>query len=77
LLFSIFFFKTFSLAKAATGHSGGLTMRHAYHGITDAMASFTPALTPKHIAKHIQQLEPPHTYAGEFTFFAEFACPDS
>ena len=56
----------YRLCKANTGHTGGLTMRHGYHGITDAMAAFTPALSPKQIAPHIRTLEPPHTYRGPF-----------
>ncbi len=36
----------YRLCKSVTGNSGGLTMRHAYHGITDAMTGFTPALAP-------------------------------
>ncbi len=31
------------MAKFATGHTGGVVMAHAYHGITDAVAALTPA----------------------------------
>jgi 4-aminobutyrate aminotransferase-like enzyme/Ser/Thr protein kinase RdoA (MazF antagonist) len=31
------------IAQSTTGHSGGLVMQHAYHGITDAVAALTPS----------------------------------
>jgi 4-aminobutyrate aminotransferase-like enzyme/Ser/Thr protein kinase RdoA (MazF antagonist) len=31
------------IAQATTGHTGGLVMQHAYHGITDAVAALTPS----------------------------------
>ncbi len=58
----------YRLCKVVTGNRGGLTMRHAYHGITDSMAAFTPALSPagKGGAPHVRQLEPPHDYQGPY-----------
>ncbi len=32
------------IAKSSTGHTGGLVMQHAYHGITDAVAALTPGV---------------------------------
>ena len=31
------------IAQSATGHRGGLVMKNAYHGITDAVAALTPS----------------------------------
>jgi 4-aminobutyrate aminotransferase-like enzyme len=31
------------IAQSTTGHTGGLVMQHAYHGITDAVAALTPS----------------------------------
>jgi 4-aminobutyrate aminotransferase-like enzyme len=56
----------YRLCKAVTGHRGGLTVRHAYHGITDAMTAFTPALSPNSGQPHVIQLEPPHDYQGPY-----------
>jgi 4-aminobutyrate aminotransferase-like enzyme len=56
----------YRLCVAVTNNTGGLTMRHAYHGITDAMTGFTPALSPNCGQPHVRQLEPPHDFAGPY-----------
>jgi 4-aminobutyrate aminotransferase-like enzyme/Ser/Thr protein kinase RdoA (MazF antagonist) len=55
------------MAKACTGHHGGLAMEFAYHGMTDAVDAFSPSAdlnTPKR--PHMRYLPPPDTYRGEF-----------
>jgi 4-aminobutyrate aminotransferase-like enzyme/Ser/Thr protein kinase RdoA (MazF antagonist) len=46
------------IAKAHTGHDGALVMRHAYHGITEAVTALSPSIstTP---APHVEQLAAP------------------
>lgn len=53
------------MAKAYTGHTGGLTMAYAYHGITDAVDAFSPSgsLTGA-IAAHMRTLPAPDGYRG-------------
>ncbi len=51
-------------AKAATGNTGGLVMEDAYHGITDAIRSFSPSSTRATRADHVGYLLPPDPYRG-------------
>lgn len=53
------------MAKAFTGHKGGLAMEFAYHGVSEAMDAFSPSNAPEHWhAPHIRLLPPPDTYRG-------------
>ena len=53
------------MAKAFTGHQGGLAMEHAYHGVSEAIAAFSPSNSPSHwYAPHIRLLPAPDTYRG-------------
>ena len=53
------------MAKAFTGHSGGLCMDFAYHGVSEAIDAFSPSNAPEHWnAPHIRQLPAPDTYRG-------------
>jgi 4-aminobutyrate aminotransferase-like enzyme/Ser/Thr protein kinase RdoA (MazF antagonist) len=55
------------MAKAFTGHSGGLAMDFAYHGVSEAIDAFSPSNAPEHwTAPHIRLLPPPDTYRGPF-----------
>jgi 4-aminobutyrate aminotransferase-like enzyme len=55
------------MARAYTSNSGGLTMRFAYHGITEAVHAFSPsgdmALA---VPPHIRTLLPPDDYRGPY-----------
>jgi 4-aminobutyrate aminotransferase-like enzyme len=55
------------LAKAWTGHNGGLAMDFAYHGITEAIDAFSPSnsLTGA-VAPHIALIPPPDDYRGPY-----------
>ena len=53
------------MAKAFTGHQGGLAMENAYHGVSESIAAFSPSNSPAHwYAPHIRLLAPPDTYRG-------------
>jgi 4-aminobutyrate aminotransferase-like enzyme/Ser/Thr protein kinase RdoA (MazF antagonist) len=54
------------LAKAHTGNDGGIVMRDAYHGTTEAVNDLSPAeLRPGEApAPHIALLQPPDGYRG-------------
>jgi len=54
------------LAKAHTGHTGGLAMCDAYHGTTDAVTQLSPSeLRPgEKSAAHIEGVIPPNGYRG-------------
>ncbi|HXV35596.1 MAG TPA: aminotransferase class III-fold pyridoxal phosphate-dependent enzyme, partial [Myxococcota bacterium] len=54
------------LAKAHTGHTGGLTMSDAYHGTTDAVTQLSPSgLRPgEKPAPHIEGVIAPNGYRG-------------
>jgi 4-aminobutyrate aminotransferase-like enzyme len=53
------------MAKAFTGHSGGLCMDFAYHGVSEAIDAFSPSNAPAHWnAPHIRQLPAPDVYRG-------------
>jgi 4-aminobutyrate aminotransferase-like enzyme len=55
----------FRMAKAWTGHTGGLCMDYAYHGITDAVEAFSPSNTPgNRLRPHMRALPPPDDYRG-------------
>ena len=47
------------LAQFATGHSGGIVMQHAYHGITDAVAALTPSTGQPRDARVVTLAPPP------------------
>ncbi len=46
------------IAKSHTGHDGALVMKHAYHGITDAITALSPAISAK-VPPHVEQLSAP------------------
>ena len=53
------------MAKAFTGHTGGLAMEFAYHGVSEAIDAFSPSNAPGHWhAPHIRLLPPPDVYRG-------------
>ncbi|WP_373505826.1 aminotransferase class III-fold pyridoxal phosphate-dependent enzyme [Aestuariivirga sp.] len=55
------------MAKAFTGHQGGMAMEFAYHGVSEAIDAFSPSNAPEHwYAPHIRLLPAPDTYRGEF-----------
>lgn len=55
------------MAKAFTGHTGGLAMEFAYHGVSEAIDAFSPSNAPEHWrAPHIRLLPAPDTYRGPF-----------
>ena len=55
------------MAKAFTGHTGGLAMEFAYHGVSEAIDAFSPSNAPEHWrAPHIRLLPPPDTYRGPY-----------
>ena len=53
------------LACWHTGNAGGLCTEFAYHGITAAMADFSPEVLPgAHTPDHVQTWAPPDSYRG-------------
>ncbi len=54
------------LAKTWTGHSGGLVLENAYHGITDAVFDLSPAerIKPGAGCEHIGEIKAPDDYRG-------------
>ena len=55
------------MAKAFTGHTGGLCMDFAYHGVSEAIDAFSPSNSPAHWnAPHVRQLPAPDVYRGPF-----------
>ncbi|MDR2987619.1 MAG: aminotransferase class III-fold pyridoxal phosphate-dependent enzyme, partial [Nocardiopsaceae bacterium] len=53
------------LARWHTGNSGGLCTEFAYHGITEAMADFSPEVLPgARTPDHVQTWTPPDSYRG-------------
>ncbi|HEX6934504.1 MAG TPA: aminotransferase class III-fold pyridoxal phosphate-dependent enzyme [Streptosporangiaceae bacterium] len=53
------------LACWHTGHAGGLCTEFAYHGITAAMADFSPEVLPEaRTPPHVQTWAPPDSYRG-------------
>ncbi|WP_146256039.1 aminotransferase class III-fold pyridoxal phosphate-dependent enzyme [Aestuariivirga litoralis] len=55
------------MAKAFTGHTGGLCMDFAYHGVSESIDAFSPSNAPDHWnAAHIRQLPAPDVYRGPY-----------
>lgn len=55
------------MAKAFTGHSGGLAMEFAYHGVSESIDAFSPSNAPAHWkAPHIRLLPAPNVYRGPY-----------
>ncbi len=55
------------MAKAWTGHSGGLAMDFAYHGVTDAVDPFSPSNDMANWNfPHMRVITPPDDYRGPF-----------
>lgn len=55
------------MARAWTGHRGGLCMEFAYHGITEATDALSPSNAPDApLAAHIRTVPPPDDYRGPF-----------
>ena len=53
------------MAKAFSGHQGGLAMEFAYHGVSEAIDAFSPSNSPdRWYAPHIRLLPAPDTYRG-------------
>jgi 4-aminobutyrate aminotransferase-like enzyme len=53
------------MARAFSGHRGGLAMEFAYHGVSEAMDAFSPSNAPDHWnAPHVRLLPPPCLYRG-------------
>ncbi|HEX9520452.1 MAG TPA: aminotransferase class III-fold pyridoxal phosphate-dependent enzyme, partial [Streptosporangiaceae bacterium] len=62
------------LACQHTGHSGGLCTEFAYHGITAAMAGFSPEVLPgAQTPPHVETWPPPDSYRGLHQDTAGFA----
>ena len=62
------------MARMATGHSGGLVMENAYHGITDAVAALTPSVGTPHDPRVVTIAPPPQgLQAGDAMSAAELA----
>jgi len=53
------------LAQFATGHEGGVVMRHAYHGITDAVAALTPSTGEPRDPRVVTLAAPPERCRAE------------
>ena len=55
------------MAKAFSGHTGGLAMEFAYHGISESIDAFSPSNAPEHwYAPHMRLLPSPDTYRGPY-----------
>ncbi len=54
------------MAKIATGHTGGLLMEDAYHGITGPIREFSPAHPDTLLPPHLAGLLVPDPYRGPF-----------
>lgn len=55
------------MAKAFTGHAGGLCMDFAYHGVSEAIDAFSPSNSPAHWnAPHVRQMPAPDLYRGPY-----------
>ena len=54
------------MAKVVTGHSGGLLMEDAYHGITGPIREFSPCHPDKKLPDHLQGLIVPDPYRGPY-----------
>lgn len=51
------------MAKSHTGREGALVMKHAYHGITDAVTALSPAISAA-VPSHVEQVAPPPAEDG-------------
>lgn len=61
------------MATAATGQRGGLCTWFAYHGITEAIAAFSPeTLRPQDLASHVERWRPADALRGRHLDTAEF-----
>jgi 4-aminobutyrate aminotransferase-like enzyme/Ser/Thr protein kinase RdoA (MazF antagonist) len=61
------------LACWHTGNAGGLCTEFAYHGITAAMADFSPEVLPgARTPEHVQTWAPPDSYRGLHTGVSSF-----
>ena len=61
------------LATGFTGHSGGLCTLHAYHGISHALAPFSPEVLPDEmLPSHLERWTPTDTYRGTNTDASSF-----
>ena len=56
------------VAKAVTGKTGAIIIANAYHGITDAVAALSPYSGPlaQPSPPHVETIEPPDMYRGQF-----------
>jgi len=55
------------MAKAFTGHTGGLCMDFAYHGVSESIDAFSPSNSGPHWnAPHIRLLPAPDVYRGPY-----------
>ena len=55
------------MAKAFTGHTGGLCMEFAYHGVSESIDAFSPSNSGPHWnAPHIRLLPSPDVYRGPY-----------
>jgi len=56
------------MAKAWTGQAGGLVLKSAYHGVTDAVFDLSPAEKAgrENTCRHIVELEPPDDFRGKW-----------
>ena len=55
------------MAKAFTGHTGGLCMDFAYHGVSESIDAFSPSNSGAHWnAPHIRLLPAPDVYRGPY-----------
>jgi 4-aminobutyrate aminotransferase-like enzyme len=61
------------MAKTFTGNAGGLCTAWAYHGISDAIAPFSPETWPAHLAAPVEYWEPPDALRGEHLDGTAFA----
>lgn len=62
------------LATHHTGHTGGLCTTHAYHGITSAIAPFSPETLPAGPnLTPVERWDPPDTYRDQHLDPTEFA----
>lgn len=61
------------MAKTFTGNPGGLCTAWAYHGISDAIAPFSPETWPAHLVAPVEYWEPPDALRGQHLDTAAFA----
>lgn len=64
----------FRIAKMTTGGTGVVVTQTAYHGVTDAVAAFSPSLClPDGMPPHVRAVPAPCAYRGEGDSAARFA----